>query len=247
MKKAELKTVSIVLVIIIVTLAIIIFGYSIGWSKLLERLNIIIPNQTISQPSKEEFQLLRYNISDDIVEYYDGKDWIEFSQDAKKFGEKTLNNDKAYSDLAQNYYLDVSKRETRWLTIENQLTLSNEIGNPSTPSLRIFVIGVQKQGKISAILRSWLNENDRTTYGELLLDGGNNLEMTINNNKRIILKNSELYSELAPKLSSWRTSIFTKPITINFENAQEKFCPETILEGAYFTLDLSKPTALSTC
>ncbi len=247
MKKAELKTVSIVLVIVIVTLAIIIFGYSLGWSKLLERLNIIIPNQTINQPPKEEFQLLRYNVSDDIVEYYDGIDWIEFNQDAKTFGEKTLNSDKAYSDLAQNYYLDTSKRESRWLAIENQLALSNEINNPSTPSLRIFVIGIQEQGRISAILRSWLNENDRTTYGELSLDSKNNLEMTINDNKKTIQKNSELYSELAPKLSFWRTSIFSKPIIINFEDTQEKFCPETILDGAYFTLDLSKPTVRSAC
>jgi hypothetical protein len=103
---------AIVLALIAAFVLIVVYLFLFGpFRSILENAGFLIPTLNASQPLAENIQLLRYDISEDEVKYYDGTKWHLFGADVVKLGDKKLSETTMLEDFTNGYYYNKGKRE----------------------------------------------------------------------------------------------------------------------------------------
>jgi hypothetical protein len=115
MKKAQVQTKFVALIIALVVLLVVIFFFGNDiWFKIVN----IIPGFNFTQGGTEKIEIVRYDIAENKVQYYDGVIFLDFPPDTAaeiKIGTKKVSHNNARYYFAENYYYKEDARE--WLTI----------------------------------------------------------------------------------------------------------------------------------
>lgn len=124
-KKAELATSQLIIILLTAALLVMIILY---WPQLkaytADRLALIIPSLNASKPPAEDVQIIRYDISQDNVQYYDGVSWLDFPMEQNSYIEvenKKIERQKLYINLATNYYYNSELRSEKLIDIDAEI------------------------------------------------------------------------------------------------------------------------------
>ncbi len=266
-KKAfEFRTIFIGLVLFMVIVGIWAVVASGAARDTLVRWGIIVPDLNHTTNLSQESEIIRYNITNNKVEWFDNTHFWEFDKNGEaSFNDKVLKEAQIKEDLTENYYYNSALRDrNKWITLgprENVLIYDAKdqkefikASSKTPPQLDLFLTGIQyPSGDIDSFLRS-KNREDRKYYGEIILKGDNleliklnyNFEGLNENSKKNIEKSSELYKLIVPQLNNWRFSILSKPVQLHYKednvDTSNYFCV-AFYNPNYLRIDLSKPVS----
>jgi hypothetical protein len=251
---------ALVLVIIAAIVLIIVYLFLFGPGQdLLQKIGIIVPTLNSTKQPAESVQLLRYDIQEDEVKFYDGINWLTFSSDTIKLGNIEISETMFKEDISINYWYKTGSREKIWIELSDKIR--KEIRPKEASKFDGFVASViqnegynTKKGDIRMILA---NQENSQTFGTIYY--GNDEKMILETGEidttlidepeepTEIKKGSKAYELLSPKLETWRDSVLKKPVTISYNKGDSsKYCVEEF-DNRYLVIDLSKPTLETTC
>jgi len=108
-KKGIMTTALVVLVLIVVAGAIVLMGAGPSLLKLGKTLGILVPGFSENEVEIESIEKLRYDLSEDSVQYYDGTEWVDFER--VDLGNKIVNRNDVKESFVKWYYdLRISDR-----------------------------------------------------------------------------------------------------------------------------------------
>lgn len=93
----------IVAIIAISVLSIVGLGYYLYQSDTIRNIDNLIPGFNLTQQEIEKFEIVRYDIVDDKVQWYDGTEWQEFQSDKIRLGSKSVSGN-SLRNRFQNYW-----------------------------------------------------------------------------------------------------------------------------------------------
>lgn len=239
-----------ILAVVIAVLAIVGLGYYLQYSGNTKFLENILPNFGTEKPIIESIEVIRYDLYEDRVEYFDGEQWIAFTKGEKIFENKVVKEEGLKSDFRDNYYYDPKIRES-------------------------FAINIPDFGNLKFISFSKVNEQAEyiawyeRRHTPLLMKLGDPFFVSrdqtgntlgyyyIIDQKLYFSKTSGAQSEDTQVVDSpnsqklitsfliWRDSILKKPIEIHYfdksGNAKSDWYCVTKYDNMYLAVDLNKP------
>ncbi|MBI2451657.1 hypothetical protein HYV50_01100 [Candidatus Pacearchaeota archaeon] len=258
------------ILLVVFLLAVLIIFLGIKGSDILDRLKNFIPGFRPQNATTESIEIIRYDIENNNMQYYDGLSWLDF-QNEISLENKKLNHNSLIADFSDNYYGKTRQKERVSISQETLKEFYKNNYN-SLPVLDAYIFNMvqytsdspkdfSKRGDVYAILISKIGfgKDDNKIYGELTLNANNELKIrTINNDLSSLMlyfsriqQTSELYKATVPKMAEWRDSVLKKPIKINYkENEQSTsnyFCAEK-KDNKFLVVYLDKPKSqTSTC
>ncbi len=268
-KKAfEIRTVFIGIVLAMFIIALFFLFITGAGRDLLIRTGVIVPTLNASTTLILDSEIIRYDISQDKVQWYDSVNFWDFDKNGQaSFNKKTLQDATIKNDFMNYYYNHTIRDNNKWVNLgskENILIYDStdnkefaRISFKTPPQLNLFLIGLQyPSGDVDSVLRS-KNTEDRKVYGEMILKG-NSLELIkINYNfeglnydsKKTMGQSNELYKLIVPQLNTWRFSILSKPIKISYKennlDTSNYFCV-SFYNPSYLKVDLFLPVQQDT-
>jgi hypothetical protein len=215
--------------------------------NIIDRIDII-PSFNDTKPPIAQDQLIRYHISSDSIQYYDGVSWLSFqSQSSVILEDKEVYYNKAYQELATNYYFDESKRtgindEKFAREFHPPLYRDNSIYASNLPFLCTSIIQIKEvpKGEIQIDLKAWNNPEEKCSgkkYGEYILTKENRIkysgekysgytDFTDKTEWRVGV------SEIKRRVTLWRDSILSKPVTFtHYVDTDQEFVGPTPTPG----------------
>ena len=271
--KAETTVGSIIGILIILALLLLVYTYPQIVRSILERFNLLTPKDNPGNAQVKP-ELFRYDIEKDVVEYYDGSFFTDFKDDTKKVNDKRVSYGGIYADF-EDFFYNKNARE-RVKRIELDQGLSGMIvdfetyeqideDDPTAWPFDLCILWIEtatseeiaKRGDVTMKLVGDKAEDCKgTNYGELTMSANGEIKLrSVEESIKILqpersrLKNQEVEKEIREIALSWRNSILSKPITINYEKKIDKdnyisesgtFCA-SIMDNIYLVVDISQP------
>ena len=260
-----------VLIGITLVIAIIVFVVIFnvfGVNDLLKKLGNFIPKD--NQPEKQEgAQLIRYSLVGESVEFYDGDNWLQITEE-KKIEDKKLTPEKIKNDF-ESFYYDYSSRENLRINDFSKLRTiySGQEIIGDIPAVKACIIngidfiytdelGENKYDIIMNIIKRNIDDCTSTSYGRIKIDLDEKVEVrkvsqiTAPYDEPILessysdLESPEVKEKLIEISRNWRNSILKNPLALNYEEEQEDSYVEKInkfcvelYDNKYLVVDLS--------
>ena len=101
----ELKNMGIALAV----LFIVLIGIGIWYFGLFDKIKILLPSFNNTQPKKLDIEIIRYSLSNDKIQWYDGVNFWGFDKNGQVIlNKKTLQEAQIKEDIGINYYYNSS-------------------------------------------------------------------------------------------------------------------------------------------
>ena len=221
------QTVGQIIIIILVIVVIATVGYAASrfFNGPADNIASNLPGFNQSKAQVSTMDEIRYSISGNYVEYFDGNEWKKFSSGVQTVGTKIISESEVASDFS-GYYFSKSNRQAGQIIYKNNM----DAVIPSQVSSSDSSIDGYSRG--SVIMQIWTIGSDGKIYqtypGSYALDPSKGLIYLGNSQSTPFSSNDE--KSISSSAASWRDSIFTKPITIHYsESGQDisgMFCTE---------------------
>jgi hypothetical protein len=197
--------------IAIILLAIVLLGFFGKFDGLVQYFKNLGSFNT-TQPPQEGVELVRYDISSDNVQWYDGLEWHDFGKDGQFFGDKTVKKEPLLNDFADGYYFDRALP----FTLQFEKTLNPSVdGTPRNYRKRFSVEDFSPEGDIF-ILTQFVKTTIISNYFKLTLKN-ELLERTDNQPNRDVGRIDGM------AVNGW----FFIPSHITTEDSKDEFSSET--------------------
>lgn len=140
--------VTVLVAIALVVLVVVIYAvYSFATGRAIPFVDSL-PGFGQVNPVIEDIETLRYDLTTDKVQYYDGTDWLDFQGNDKvegkvTLGEKELDYDKVYEDFTGYYY----SKDWKWKTLfsGSDIQILADAGNREIPDNIILTLDVNEE------------------------------------------------------------------------------------------------------
>ncbi len=246
-KKAfEIRTLFIGVVMVMFIIALYFLLMTGAGRDLLIKAGIIIPTLNSSTTIKIDSEIIRFDISQDKVQWYDSVNFWDFDKTGQaSFNKKTLQESQIKNDF-KNYYYDYHARKESVLDISPRIMqkLYAPCTDPVCQQLPILKKGCILFTNLNSeasmlthdIIINLIEDNPQIcppgepVGGIISLRANNNVEFLkvteikeLNGRKQYIMggkseivKDTQLENEIRNKINTWRTSILSKPIKISY-------------------------------
>ena len=238
---------------------VILFGGTI-----INKIKVLIPGYNMTKPPIEDIEIIKYDITNDKVQWYDGVKFYDFGPKGDaKVGKKNLDHGTLRKEFGNDWYYKSDYRGDKWTKLSNgtnrliysqkdiEKFASQTYKTP--PELDLFIISVQlPKGELYSVLRNQ-NRQESKVYGEFVLGLDDNLYFRkikydfsgLEDKSVSIQKDSEVYKEVSAFLVNWRYSILEKPVLLTYqEDGKEKetksYCV-ILYKPDKLKVDLAKP------
>ena|SRR3989344_7988269 len=253
-KKANTSITILFSIVIAMFIIALYFLFMAGAGKdLLIRAGIIVPILNASITLKLDSEIIRYDLSLDKIQWYDGVNFWDFEKNGQaSFNKKTLQETQIKKDLGINYYYD------RDLPVQFVLEkrFNNEIKTANDGSQRVY----KNKFLIEKFIKAEKGNVTITVYyatETLLGESPKYFILTLKNELYEInpenREEKEIYKfkyideperEIISKVSAWRNSIFSKSVQLHYEEnnigTSSYFCV-SFYNPSYLKVDLSSP------
>ncbi|MBX4211927.1 hypothetical protein KW787_00525 [Candidatus Pacearchaeota archaeon] len=241
--------------------AVVIGTLAIGVVKfdLINKVQNIFPSFGENQSKVEGIQLIRYNIADEITQYYDGNDWIDFSKTPNWnviLADKHVYSAELVKDFKNYYYTwkGVSYSPAYQAIYDSRGIRSNLISNPP---LEIRAFG-RDPDKTMNLNRGYVYFYQTASNLYYLSLEGTLYSWNSESSRLEEVSSPIVLRQYGDSVKKWRDDVFAVPVNIRYnqivdENGKSTdksengmyFCSRKI--GANFILvDLSKPVSSNT-
>jgi hypothetical protein len=265
-KAVETRTVSIFVVLALIVLAIVLFSGSNAFKNLIDKWNILKPGFDRPGENNPEPERFRYDIQTDIVEFYDGATWHTFTE--IPLNEKTFSSSQVKSDFTDNFYYPSNLQKE--FHLEKVRNTKIAILDNWKPLGKIYEeeFSIEKIEKISGditISVSYQGDISRPRLGIIkgefiLKENGEFLEKVdiistwtgqLDSDYKQYQYIDEPELEIINKITAWRNSLLSTPITLNYKEGTNSKTAQSCVEkfdNRYLVADLirQKPTG-ATC
>ena len=186
-KGFEARTVTIALVIILFFIVIVYAGTTKLGGDIINKFRNSISDFNSSRPLTGEIQIFRYDLLNDKLQYFDGIDYFDFTEENLEFGDKIVNKMQLTADFKNYYY---NRELPVYFELENR---NNRILKPALPYTNEFSVQEFNEGK-SYVLVGY--QSDEVEEGDIqryfILDLNNQLFETKNSEIKKVYLSSTL-------------------------------------------------------
>ncbi|MBI2632233.1 hypothetical protein HYW75_04470 [Candidatus Pacearchaeota archaeon] len=251
-KKGEmsLPVILSMIVAIFVLVLVGIFIYDVGTGKAIPFAKYL-PDFMTKKDKVEGMEILRYQIIEDKVQYYDGTNWLDFKDGKVELEEKILTQSEVTEDFIKYYFYN--KRENNdhlfVFLINRNPELDKDKGSLLIKNGDVTV--VIKENKEQFVLDNKnevyiVRRSEDVNVEHIILDNGDEIDVVVSSGGGFKLERVDssagLYNTIKDRAMAWRDSVLKKPIEIGFFVGDKEEIIRACVEkrGTDFIVDLLK-------
>lgn len=230
------------LVVIVLVIFVLVFMAS-GFSRLMTGHWIpnFIPSFNYTGEGKSELSLVRYVITEDRLDYYDGANWRAFGEAPRELNEKVYEGTTLRSALRAHYFdsgntirgkggvtFPSVEFEVYTIRFDSILDRSYEEGRSWWEAKWVqdvwHLLGnsVEKMERGDVVIELWKRSGTREQLHELyvLRESAGEIIRITRGEGDVLDENVVMKTSVRQKALAWREGVFKKPVRVSYQNAE---------------------------